>query len=285
MRVMLDNGIFGHSQICDWAMGPQGPNFGDENQHYEVLGIVRRKAHADAAFQAQIDALLTVGRLIREGRIRAFTYSELDCEKLKQFMGDNMLDALAECRIETCLPAIERSRFLQGDYFEFARKGGKKDRKRGLDTHLSQIAFLEMLCDLKDGFLSQWMPIKGLLGLTDFEIESLTNVKCFQIFCQISNSVENYPDMFHLWTAQRNRMDAILTLDDRFANIAKQVYKTGKVPIEFPTQVVRPLELLERLCVNAPDQIPIKYDCFYPLVELWRDAPTEKFALFRVSQR
>ena len=200
-------------------------------------------------------------------------------------MGESMLGALAECQIETCLPAIERSRFQRGNYFAFARKGGKKDRDRGLDTRLSQIAFLEMLCSLEDGFLSQWMPLKDLLGFTDFEVESLKNARCFQMLCNISNSVENYPDMFHLWTAQRNRMDVILTLDNKFANTAKQIYKTRGVSIEFPTQVMRPLELLERLCVEKPDQIPIKHSCFYTLHELSRDAPAERFALFRVLQR
>jgi hypothetical protein len=285
MRVMLDNSIPGHSQLCDWAMGPQGPLFGVQNQHCEVLGMVRKKPHDDAAFQSQIDSLFTVGRLIREKRIEAFTYSELRCEQMEQFSGDSMLDALAECNIQTCPPAIDRSRFLQGDYFAFARKGGKADRKRGLSTGLSQIAFLQMLCGLEDGFLSQWIPAKDILGLTEFEIESLQNLRCFQQFCKISNSVENYPDMFHLWTAQRNRMQVFLTLDNRLANIAKAIHKSQGVAIEFPTQVLRPSELLRLLGVEAPDPVPIKRGQFYTLLELRRDAPTERFALFRVRRR
>jgi hypothetical protein len=285
MRVMLDNSVFGHSQICEWATGPQGTHFGIDNQHYEVAGIVRKKPHNDAAFQAQIDSLLTIGRLIREKQVEAYTYSELRCESMQRFIGDRMLDALAECQIKTCPPALERSRFLWGNGLAFARKGGKKDRKRGLSTGLSQIAFLQMLCELREGFLPLWMPLKELIGLTDFEIESLNNLKCFQMLCKFSNSTEHYPDMFHLWTAQRNRMNVFLTLDNKLANIAKTIRKSGDVPIEFPTEVLRPLELLDILGINKPDPVPIQYARFYPLLELWRDAPSERFALFRVSLR
>lgn len=284
MRAMLDNSIPGHSQLCDWAMGPQGPLFGAQS-HCEVLGMVRKKMHDDAAFQAQVDSLFTIGRLIREKRIEAFTYGELRCESMQQFIGDPMLDALAECEIKTCPPAIERSRFQRGSYFTFARKGGEKDRKRGLNARLSQIAFIQMLCGLREGFLPQWTPLKDLLGLTEFEIESLKNLKCFQQFCKISNSAENYPDMFHLWTAQRNHMEVFLTLDNKLINIAQMIRRSRGISIEFPTQVLRPSELLSLLGVKEPDPIPIKHDRFYTLLDLWGDAPSERFALFRVSRR
>jgi hypothetical protein len=204
---------------------------------------------------------------------------------MPQFIGEPMLDALAECEIQTCPPAIERSRFQRGDYFAFARKGGKTDQKQGLDLRLSQIAFMQMLCGLGNGFLLGLMPYKDILGLTEFEIESLKNLKSFQQFCKISNSPENYPDMFHLWTAQRNRMDVFLTLDNKLANIAQTIRKTRGVTLEFPTQVLRPLELLDLVGIKEPDPIPIRRDCLYTFLELSRDAPTEKFALFRVSQR
>lgn len=284
MRVMLDNDISGHSQLCDWAMGPQGQFFGTQNQHYEVLGMIRRKPHSDAVFQAQVDSLFTVGRLIREKQIEAFTYGELGCERMHQST-DSMLGALAECEIHKCPPAIERSRFYRGSYTAYVRKGGKEDRKRGVELGVSQIAFMRMLCGLKDGFLPQFIAVKDLVGLTDFEIESLENLKSFQHFCRISNSEENYPDMFHLWTAQRNRIEVLLTLDNKLVNIADMIGKSRGVQIEFPTQVLRPTQLLSLLNVKVPDPIPIKHDRFYTLVELWRDAPTEKFALFRLSQR
>ena len=285
MRVMLDNSIFGHSQFAEWAMGSPGPLFGIQDQHYEVLGAVRKKPHDDTAFQAQIDSLPTIGRLIREKRLEAFTYGELRCEKMQQFIGEPMFGAMTGCPIQSCPPAVERSRFYQGDYFAYARKGGKRDRKLGLETTIGQIPFMQMLCGLKEDFLPLWMPFKQALGLTEFEIESLKNLKCFQMLCKISDSAENYPDMFHLWTAQRNHMDAFVTLDSKMANIAMKIRRSSAIPIEYPTEVLQPLELLSILSISEPDPIPIEHGRFYTLHELCSRAPTERFSLFRAYQR
>lgn len=84
MRVMLDNSIPGHSQLCEWETGPQGPLFGP-CQDYKVCGIVRKKPDSNPRFQTEIDSLFTVGRLIREGTVEAFTYSELGCERMQQY--------------------------------------------------------------------------------------------------------------------------------------------------------------------------------------------------------
>ncbi len=161
-------------------MVPQGYRFTIEESHNEVLGAVRKKPHDDRAFQAQIDALPTIGRLIREKRLEAFTYNELRCEKVWQFIGEPAFDAMAGCAIQSCPPAVERSRFYQGHYLTYARKGGKKDRKSGVRTTIGQIQFMQMLCNLKEDFLPQWMPFVKTLGLTAFEIESMVNLKCFQ---------------------------------------------------------------------------------------------------------
>jgi hypothetical protein len=144
---------------------------------------------------------------------------------------------------------------------------------------------MQMLCDLNDGSASYLIQAKDLIGSTNFEIDSLMNLKCFQQLCRISRSAENYPDMFHLWTAQRNRIEILLTLDNRLINIATTIGKSRGIQIEFLTQVLSPSELLSLFGVKEPDPIPIKHDRFYPLVELWRDAPSEKFALFRISPR
>lgn len=285
MRVMLDNSIPGHSQLCDWEMGPQGPLFGPRNQHFEVLGLRRKTPNPNPVFQSEIDSLFTVGRLIREGKIVAFTYSELDCESMWQHIGDPGLDALAECKIERCPPAVDRSRFQGGLFPGFARKGGKRDRKTGLDSSHSQIAFMQLLCDLTNHSVSELISLGKPRGLTDFEIESLRNLSSFKQLCRLSGSAENYPDMFHLWTAQRNKMEAFLTLDSKLANIANQIGRTKGVTIDYPTKVLRPSELLSLLGVEKLDPIPLPHGQFYTLIDLWKDAPRERFALFRVSPR
>lgn len=80
-------------------------------------------------------------------------------------------------------------------------------------------------------------------------------------------------------------MDVFLTLDSKLVNISKQIEKSRGVQVEFPTQVLRPSELLSLLDIKEPDPIPVRHGQFYTLHELWKDAPAERFALFRVSPR
>jgi hypothetical protein len=269
MRVMLDNGIFGHSQFADSAMGPQGQRFGPGNQHHQVWGVVRKKLDPNEEYQSQMDSLFTVGRLIREKQVEAFTYRELMYESFNRIIGMSEFDALAGCAMVDCPPALMRSRFRSGDLFEFVMKGGKKDRKRGLDTRLSQIDFMEWLCTLDERHVSAIVECRTILGLTEFEMDSLRNLRCFQKLCTISQSPENYPDMFHLWTAQRNRMDVFLTLESTLPQIFNHIEHARVVEIEHQTKVLRPLEFLRLLGVTQPDPVPIEPGRFYPMVEVW----------------
>lgn len=285
MHVLVDNSITGASQICEWAMGPQGARLGPQNAHWEVLGLIRKMPHPDVAFQAEADALFTVGRLMRKGQIEAYTYNEIGCERMWQPGHDPMLDALAECRFQRCAPAIERSRFQGGLFPDYQRKGGKKDRKRGVNTRIGQIPFMEMLCQLNTEGVSGSEEWVQLLKLTEFDVESLKRLKSFQQFCKLSGSREHYPDIFHWWTAQRNRMDVFLSLDFKFANLAKRIAASPGVNLEYPTEVLRPLELLARFGINEPDHIPIPHGRFFTLHDLWSDAPNQRFTLFRVRRR
>lgn len=285
MRVLIDNSVTGASKLCKWATGPQGPRFGAQNAHFEVWGLTRREPNLDAAFQAEADSLFTIGRLIRAGQIEAYTYTELVHERMWQPGYDPMVDALAECKLNRCPPAIERSRFQGGAFPDFFRKGGKKDRKYGIKSKISQIAFMQMLCGLDGERLSKSEMLITALKLTEFDVESLKGLKTFQRLCKLSNSAENYPDIFHWWTAQRNQIDVFLTVDFTFVNIADGIAGTRGVKLEYPTEVLRPLQLLARFGIGEPDPIPIPRGRFFTLTELWSDAPSQRFALFRVRNR
>jgi hypothetical protein len=269
MRVMLDNSIFAHSQFAEPANGPQGPRFGVHNQHYLVCGFIRKKLDHNIEYQAQMDSLFTIGRLIREGRFEAFTYCELEYESMKRFIGESVFDALDHCRVTDCPPAIERSRFQQGNFFNLIRKGDKEDKKLGVPTALSQITFMQMLCD-SDRLWYPWvLGVKDLLGLTDFEIDSFRNLACFRKLCAVSQSSENYPDMFHLWTAQRNHMDVFLTLEKKLPKIGNQIEKSKQIGVEYPTKVRRPIEFLHSIGITDLDPVPIEPGRFYPFGEVW----------------
>ena len=86
----------------------------------------------DTENQNQKNALFTVGRLIRERRIEAYDYVEISFERMRGRPPIQQFNALQNCKIHRCAPAVERSRFTQTINFrETIAKGGKKDRKAG----------------------------------------------------------------------------------------------------------------------------------------------------------
>ena len=271
---MLDNGIESHSQFADGSTYTSHFEWNGMPDSCQVAGFMRKPLHRDPAYQAEIDALFTIGRLIRERHLEAFIYVELKFESWKRYIGEMAFDALAGCSIRHCDAPIERSRFLQGDAFAYAIKGGKEDRKAGRDTSLSQIRFVEWLLSLADKHVLELISLRDLLKLTDFEIESLHNLPWLHSMCKIAQSSENYPDMLHLWAAQRNRMDAFLTLESRLPNIAAHFPKSKSCTPSFATRVLRPLELLKLLGISSLDPVPIQPGLFYPVVG--RPFPLEK---------
>lgn len=268
MRVMLDNSVYAHSQFAEPARGPQGPRFGIHNQQYQVYGFIRKELDPNPEYQAQKNSLFTIGRLIREKTVAAFTYNELRYESLNRVIGVSEFDALADCPVMHCPPALERSRFQLGDFFDFTRKGGKKDRKRGANISLSQIQFMEWLCSLDEMMIAKLLDLKITLGLTDFEVDSLQNLKYFQMLCAIGRSPEHYPDIFHLWTAQRNRIDVFLTLERKLPEMASRAERSMKIEPQFSTKVLRPIEFLQLLDITCPDPIPLERNRFYPFIDV-----------------
>jgi hypothetical protein len=202
MRVMLDNSIEGHSQFAESMRMTTQIEWGGAIHATHIAGFVRKKIHPDSTYQAEIDALFTIGRLIRNDHLQAFTYNELLFEGWNRVMGVVAYDALAGCEVKHCVAPLERSRFFQtSQIFEYVSKGGKKDRKAGKNTSMSQTQFVEWLLGLTNEIILKLISLKVTLNITDFEIESLGNVDWFRAMCKTAQSPENYPDMLHLWAA------------------------------------------------------------------------------------
>jgi len=123
---------------------------------------------------------------------------------------------------------------------------------------------MEWLCSLTSESVSRLIASSTTLRLTEFEIVSFERLSFFKRMCQISQTTENYPDMFHIWTAQRNRMDVFLTLESKLPNIAKQIEDSKIDALDYPTKVLRPLEFLDGMGVKSLDPVPIQPDRFYP---------------------
>jgi hypothetical protein len=77
----------------------------------------------------------------------------------------------------------------------------------------TQIAFLEWLCTLDQASGNVLTEYAARIGLSPFEIDSLENLGWFQLLCRNSGSADNYLDVFHFWTAERQGFDALLTLE------------------------------------------------------------------------
>ena len=265
MRILMDNGIFSHSEFAEDAIRPTEVLWGDIREIKDVYGYKRKAPHADKEYQSQIEAIFTVGRLIREGKIKAYDYIEIFFEKMRDKSKIHVFNAMKNCQIHRCRPALERTKFRRSiNFIDTISKGGKKDRKAGVELgEANQIAVFEWFCSLNGEFVDLLIQHAVEIGLTDFEVESLRNIGWFQFLCQRSGSPENYPDVFHLWAAERNGFDAFLTLEKRLPNLVCRVKSEKDQKFEIQTEVLRPLDLLHKLGIEKPDPVPIEADRFY----------------------
>lgn len=270
MKILLDTGIFSHSEFMEDVIKETSVAWGDTVQVIPVHGLARKKPDKDLTYQGQKEALFTVGRFIREGRIEAYDYVEIQFETMRGKSQFTSCNALRDCKIHRCHPALERSKFRQTtNIIDTISKGGKKDRKAGVDIgEANQIAFFTFLLGLQTEHVDILIQHAEQIGLTEFEVESLRDIHWFQLLCQQSKSPENYPDVFHLWTAERNGLDAVLTLEKRLPNLVSRVRSEKKRAIEIRTEVLRPLNLMQQMGVEKPDPIPLEIDRFYHLHEV-----------------
>jgi hypothetical protein len=269
LKVMLDNSIVSHADFGEPKTIEQKAPWGDRIFSELVTGIIRKPPHPDKEYQDQMDALFTVGRLIRCGQVRAFTYRELRFEKARGRLGI-CCNALNNCRIELCASAIERSKFRSTlNIGEMMAKGGIQDWKKGLGLgNHSQIAFLIWLYEMKAAGRDSFLLHAAKLGLTEFEVESLRSLALFKSLCECSQSSENYPDMFHIWTTERNSLDVFLTLEKSLPQIIQAANVRKKNAIKLKVEVLRPLELLQKLGISRSDEVPLKAGKFYYYHEL-----------------
>jgi hypothetical protein len=74
-----------------------------------------------------------------------------------------------------------------------------------------------------------------------------------------------------LWTARRNNLDAVLTLDGPLFELVPRVRREKSKlarSLQMTTDVLYPLDLLERLGINEIDPVPMEFDRFYHMHEL-----------------
>ena len=152
VKVLLDNGIISHAEFIEPAIKMQELQWSSHKILEPIHGFRRKPPHENDEYQRQINAIFTIGRLIREGRISAYISNEIQFESYRHRCTIKAFNALKDCNISKCPTPIERSKCCKTIYFsEYVSKGGKKDIAKGVNLgSANQIPFMEWLRDLDE---------------------------------------------------------------------------------------------------------------------------------------
>ena len=265
MKVLLDNGILIHAEFVEVVIEDQDDIlWGDIKIKRSVYGYKRKPPDPNTRYQNEINALFTIGRLIREHTITAYSSHELSCEAWRGRRKLNVFNALRDCEVHNCQSPLDRYKFRKtGNFSEYVNKGGKKDQKNKRNYgSASQIPFISWLRDIPSSTITSILESSNLLGLSAFEKESIRKIDWFHSVCKLFDSNEHLPDVFHLWTAERNQLNVFLTLDKKFSNMLD--FNT-KNTLPIITKVLTPVELLRELGIASQDDVPVEYGKIYPI--------------------
>lgn len=268
VRVLLDNCIMSGAEFAEPVTMKETVSWGNIQDAVEVV-CYKKKVFDDIFLQEELDAIVTIGRLIREGAVAAHTYCELDFESFRRSKPIKAFYALNGCPISHCPSPIERSKFRQTvNFAEHISKGGKKDKKKGMGiSNSNQIPFIEWLLHLDKGSIQSILSRGKDFELTEFEEDSFRQIDWLRFICNRFGSPENYPDAFHLWTAERNKIDVFLTLERKLPNIVDQIRRSKEQKHPVRTSVLRPIAFLQSMGISKLDDVPIKAGQFYNVLD------------------
>lgn len=226
VTALVDLSVIRDAVTVEPAVQDQTLVWGQEPIHVQIGGYRRKAWHLhDDYKREQVNALPTIATLARDGTLALHTYSELMFEEFwgAQGMRGSVDDMLAGVRFRSVPAAVERSRFQQSDVLEHAQREPFNN-------------FYDLLRDLSDDLLSAIDPY-----LTGFERQNVADIGRFR---DLSRHVprKHYADMFHLWTAETNRIPYFLTMDHKFVNF---MFETSQCEVK--AEPVTPTELLDRL--------------------------------------
>jgi hypothetical protein len=265
-KVLLDHSIVTNASRMHWVkrplVDPSGQFFGNP-----LLCAERVDPFSDPEWEAEAEAIYTVGKLIREKKVEAVSSMELKWEAIRDYLGRPPLDALDGCDIGMVPNPIERGKFVGSSLENYVKKGGKKDGENGA----SQIAFFDRLCQFGPDAVARILELRERLNLTDFECESLRDLEWFQTLSRRLRSKENLPDAFHLWTAKRNGIDVFLTLDLKLLNQVAAIEKE-KSGFRLGVKVRSPIRFLQEEGVAQPEPYPCVAGQFYTFLDIARMA-------------
>lgn len=231
------------------AIKQQRLQWGDSVQLINISGYERKPLPGkDQAWKHdQVKCLPTIGRLAKEGIFSVYTYFELQSEGWKRsdsFPAKNIGNIFSGVTLNHANAAVERSYFFQME----------------LDKYIQTREVIDYC---------KWLLTPGIEELADklsgdirYPDHLLNNLKGAQRFRDLCNGLaeKQYPDAFHLWTAEVNGADYFLTIDGKFIRAMVQTKH-----IRLPCKPISPSELLTLLEINERDQFEYREGQFYDI--------------------
>jgi hypothetical protein len=232
VSVLIDQNIVSYGRIMD-SVKIDG-----------VIGYVRKKPKLDESLKLEIDCLPTISKLIRESKISAYRYTELDYEDWKSSGSGrgNLGDLFPSLQMNTIEPAIERSYFFQSKLSKYTEKESVKD-------------------------FCQWLNAKGardsiykIVNISTFPEkmrENIDNISRYQEICRRLQKIDQYIDAFHLWSGEIRNISYFLTVDKKFINAVNKA-NSSCIPI-------LPSEFIKIMNVDSNQPFEFAEDVFYGL--------------------
>ena len=248
VKLLVDNCIFSLSETMQVCFKDFELKLGDAVQCGRVVGYTRKPlpSQSEKWKRDEIECLPTIGRLARENTISLLKYSEIDFEgwrRLGSFPSNDFGNLFSGVVTEQLEAAVECSYFFQMDGVEHL-------------TNHRLVDFCNWLLNLNDsqklGMLAEKFKLPTSL------IKSLEHVDRYRELCE-GMPEKQYPDIFHLWSAEVNGIDFFLTIDKKFIN------SMARKNLDLPCKPISPSALLNLLGVDVRDPFPYQEGVFYSL--------------------
>ena len=247
MKVFLDNCIMSASDTMQGAKKQSPLNWGGSVEWVDVIGYMRKPLPSvnHQWKRDQIECLPTIGKIAKEGLISLYTYFELQAEGWKRagsFPVNGIGQIFSGVTINHVEAAVERSSFCQIEL------GRHVETQRVIDY-------------------CKWLISPGIEQFADQltkkwhgSARALHNLKKVQRFRELCRGLaeKQYPDAFHLWSAELSGADIFLTIDGKFIRAM-----TESKNIRLPCRPVSPSRLLEILQVEEREPFEFREGIFY----------------------
>lgn len=247
IKILIDNCIDSLSETLQAVYKEHQIVWGGTTQNVNILGFERKPMPSeDQGWKLkQIACLPTVRRLAVEEKIKLYTYNELIYEAWKRhgsFPSNLLGNLFAGINFQHVDAAVERSFFFQMEFSKYLKND-------------EMVKFCIWLLESKVEELAD--RLKGKERYSVFLLNNLRQVVRFRELCK-GLAKKQYPDAFHLWTAEVNGMEYFLTSDKKFIRVMTETKN-----ISLPCRPISPNELLDILQVKDLEPFEFKPNQFY----------------------